>query len=224
MNTNKSDLYSSFVWIFSALSIFIYSSLGLRGLKLPGVEHLVNFLSDSSGWDIYLAAFISIFFEGLYFVGSFFPGSTLVVILAILAQFGGTWSFMVTIAAIFGGWCIAGIVNIFIAKLYKKSVTHSLSEEEFQVRDRVWTTWFPTFRANYEVAQIIEGGDPWKVFFSSVRVKLWASGAAALYALIVPFFIDINTLSNKEGFISLAIVGIVTLIVGMLKVRNYYKK
>jgi hypothetical protein len=224
MKTNKSELYSALVWIFSALVIFVYSGLALLGLELPGVEQLLNFLSNASGWEIYLAAFISIFLEGLYFVGSFFPGSTLVVILAILSQSGGTWSFLTTIFAIFIGWCVAGIVNIFIAKQYRRAVIKRLQEEDFAVKDHIWTTWFPAFRANYEVSQITEGGEPWEVFLSSVRVKLWASGAAALYTVIIPFFIDINEVSNEEGFVSLALIGIITLIVGIIKVRHSHAR
>jgi hypothetical protein len=221
MRSHTSELYSAWVWIFAALSIFIYSVLGLLGFKLPGVEQLVNWLSIASGWQIYVAAFVSIFIEGLYFIGSFFPGSTLVIIVAILAQFISPLSFLLIIGVIFIGWCLAGVANIFFAKLYRQAVIRNLANEEPEVKDRVWTTWFPAFRANYEVAQITEGGDAWKVFLSSVRVKLWASGAAALYALIIPFFIDITKISNEEGFLSLIIVGLITLAVGVVKLRNY---
>lgn len=223
MQQNTSALYSALVWVFAALSIFTYSVLGLLGFKLPGVEQLIDWLSAASGWQLYVAAFVAIFIEGLYFVGSFFPGSTLVIILAILAQFIGPLSFLLAIIVIFIGWCLAGLANIFFATLYRKTLIQNLVREDFEVKDRVWTTWFPAFRANYEVAQITEGGNPWKVFLSSVRVKLWASAATALYALAIPFFIDITKISNEEGFISLTAVGVITLVVGLVKARNYFR-
>ena len=37
----------------------------------------------------------------------------------------------------------------------------------------------------------------------------------------IPLFIDIEDISNEEGFISLAIVGIITSIVGIVKIRHY---
>jgi len=96
-------------------------------------------------------------------------------------------------------------------------------EKEFEVKYKIWITWFPAFRSNYEVAQIIQGGDAWKVFLSSVNVKSRVSIAATICALVIPLFIDITETSSKEGFASFIIVGIITLIVGLVKLKNWYK-
>lgn len=210
-----SQIFGALVWIISAIAMFVYVALAFFGYTVPGVEGLVIFLSSVQGSYIYGAAFLAMLIEGLYFFGSFFPGSTLVVIIAILAQAGGVLSFMFAIAAVFLGWVLAGVINILCAKVLRK--TNLPSGEVVAVHDRVWTTWFPAFRANYEVAQIIEGGNVFAVLMSSVRVKLWASAAAALYALSLSLIIDVSTISNKEGFVSLAVVAIVTFVVGCVK-------
>lgn len=216
--------YSGMVWIVSALALVTYRIIGMAQADIPGVEELVTFLSSVDGAYIYLSAFIAIFIEGFYFVGSFFPGGTLVVILAILSQVTGPAAFLGTIAAIFIGWCLAGVVNILLAKTYHLKVARLEEDADYEVKDRPWATWFPAFRANYEVAQIAEGGNPLQVFLSSVRVKFKASMIAALCTLIVPLFVDIRTIDNEEGFVAVMVVAGISFIVGAVKLKRYYSR
>lgn len=217
---DRSEFYGSLVWIFSGLVMLTYGSIGLWGVRVPGVEQLVAMLQNTSGVYLYGAAFLAIFIEGIYVVGSFVPGSTLVLVLAILSQVGGFWTFVFTILAIFIGWCCAGAVNMAIGSFYKSAVLKSAPDDSFTIQDRFWTTWFPAFRANYEVAQVAQGGHPLRVFVSSVRVRFFASLAAAGGALLVPFVIDITQMRNEEGFLSLGIVATITLVVGVVKLRQ----
>lgn len=219
---NKSSLYSAIVWILAGIALVIYCVLGLLDTAVPGVEELVILLSTIDPKHIYLAAFISIFIEGLYFVGSFFPGSTLIVIVAILSQVSGPLVFIGTIITIFIGWCAAGAVNIYLAKTYRHKIARLPEQVHYEIKDRLWTTWFPSFRANYEVMQIAEGGNTRKVFFSSVRVKFWASLAAAVYVLIIPFFIDIKEVSNDEGFVSAVVIALISFAVGFYKLKMHF--
>ncbi len=218
----KSELYGSFVWIFSSIVIFTYISFALLGGKLPGVEQLLDFISGINEEYIYVAAFLSVFIEGLYFIGSVFPGTTLIVLIAILSQTGGVAIFAITILSIFIGWSLASIVNIFFARVYKTKVLAQQQDDDFEVKDRLFVTWLPVFRANYEVAQVSQGGRPLKVFFSSLRVKFFACTAATIGIIILAMIIDVNTLSNEEGFATLAIVALISLTVGVTKARSYY--
>ncbi len=212
--------YSALVWILSAVSLYIYCVMGFLNAKIPGVEELVKFLSNADEKHVYLAGFISVFIEGLYFVGSFFPGTTLIIVVSILSQITGYWVFAGTILTIFIGWCLAGLVNIIVAKTYHLKVAKLEEKTDYEVRDKLWTTWFPAFRANYEVAQITDGGNPFKVFLSSVRVKFLVTLAIATGAMIVPLFINIHNLNNEEGFASVALVATISLIVGIVKIKK----
>ena len=223
MNSNKTELHSALVWLFSAFALFAYGVLGLLNAKILGVEQLVEFISHADSSLIYFTAFLSVFIEGLYIVGAFFPGSTLIVVVALLSQMVSQTVFFLTILTIFIGWCLAGVVNIFIGRLYRKAVIERINRKEFLLRDRVWTTWFPSFRASYEVSQIVEGGKPWLVFLSSVRVKIWASIVMALSTFVLSYFIDINEVSNEEGIASLFVIALITLSVGIVKLRRYFK-
>lgn len=219
--SQKPEIFGALVWIASAMVIFVYVLFAWLGFSVPGVEQLVSTLAEVEGAYVYAAAFVAMLIEGLYFFGSFFPGSTLVVLIAILAQSGGLVSFLLTIAAIFFGWLLAGLVNILWAKIFFTQVINDRMVIK-PVQDRPWTTWFPAFRANYEVAQVVEGAPWYRVFMSSARVKAWASLAAALYAFVASRMVDVSTISNEEGFVSLAVVALVTLIVGCVKWRNAY--
>jgi hypothetical protein len=221
--SSRRELYSAIVWIFAGLSLVAYGITGFVNASIPGVEELVAFLYSVEGKYIYLAAFVSIFIEGIYFIGNFFPGSTLIVILALFSQLAGAAVFIGTILAIFAGWCLAGIVNILFANIYRSKIARLQEDDEYKIKDRLWTTWFPAFRANYEVAQIVDGGNPLKVFLSSVRVKSWASIAAALFILIIPLFVDINEVSNEEGFVTVAVVAVISFVVGAVRLRRYFK-
>ncbi len=218
---NKGELYSGIVWILSACSLVTYGLLGLFSGRVPGVEQIVSFISNASGTYIYIAAFLSILIEGLYFLGSFFPGTTLIAIIALLSQVHGTMTLVTTVATIFLGWCTAGALNIFFAKTYRTQVLKQVHNDTYHVHDRLWATWFPAFRANYEVAQVAAGGNPMKVFLSSVRVKFLVSLAMIAGALIAPFIIDIHTVSNEEGFLSLAGIASISFVVGVIKIRSY---
>ena len=70
--------------------------------------------------------------------------------------------------------------------------------------------------------QIAEGGNPLKVFLSSVRVKFWASLAATVYVLVIPYFIDIHTITNDEGFASVIIIAGISFAVGLYKLKVHF--
>ena len=211
LTTNKR---SALVWILSGFFLLFYGLLGLLEFTIPGLEELSSYIEEMTGMHLYTAAFLAIFFEGLYVVGSFIPGSTLVILLAILAQTGGIVTFLYTIFAIFIGWCVAGAINIFItSKLIAKTDVPSLAE--LAVHDRMLTTWYPAFCSNYEVAQVVAGISPLRVFWSSVRVKVLASLGAAAYACIVPLIIDVENLQNEDGFFTVLLIGVICVGVGV---------
>ncbi len=222
IKTDKSQLYAGIIWIISAVALAVYGVILFLDSQIPGMGELVKFLSNINEKYIYLAAFLSIFIEGLYFIGSFFPGSSLVIIIAIISGTNGLAVFITTILLIFIGWSLAGVVNIYLAKIYRNKIIKLKLPEDYQVKDRVWTTWFPAFRSSYEVAQIVEGGSPLKVFVSSLRVRFWASLFVGSLALIIPLLIDIKDSSDRESFMVILVVLCISLIVGIKKVRKYY--
>ena len=217
---HRAELYGSFVWILSGSVILIYVSFALLGHKLPGIEELVDFLTTIPQNYIFLAACISMFIEGLYFIGSFFPGTSLVILISILSQSGGLPTFLITMIFVFFGWCLAGGVNILLARFFMKTLVSHDAKTPYEVKDNADMTWFPAFRANYEVAQVSEGGDPLSVFISSVRVKALTCIGAVFYSLVIAYFIDLQSLEYQEVFRGLAVIGIVTLLVGLVKVRK----
>lgn len=219
---HSSRYYGALVWIVSGCALSTYGILGLLQVGIPGVEELVGFLENANGIYIYIAAFLAIFLEGLYFFGNFFPGSTIILILTILSQAGGPLVFIATITTIFFGWCTAGAVNIIMARTYQKNIIGRAAQPQTVVSDNLLTTWFPAFRANYEVAQIAEGGNPWRVFLSSVRVKFIVSLGMLVTTFLIPYVIDIKTVDNEEGFLSVAMIAIIFFTVGIYKIRKAY--
>jgi hypothetical protein len=203
---------SGMVWIISGSVLGTYSLLGLIGFGVPGIEDLVAFLSQAEGWEFIVAAFIAIMFEGLYLVGNFFPGTSIVMLLAVLSSVGSWWRFVATIVAIFIGWCVAGAINIFLA--HRAMQRAEKPAEPFVVRDNVLLTWLPTFRANYEVSQIAAGGNLWQVLFSAIRVRFIASLVAGAIAAVVAVAIDLESIDNEEGFLSLFVFVAIMLYVG----------
>lgn len=217
---NRSKLYGGIVWMLSAVALLTYGYFGLTNTNVPGVEEFVDFVSSAEGVWIYAAAFLAIFFEGLYFIGSFFPGSTFVLLIAIVAQAGGTLQFLGVILTVFIGWIFAGLVNIYGARFFSKTMLKDAQKLQ-DIEDNAGMTWFPAFRANTEVAQIAEGHPKREVFLSSLRVKAYASVGAAVYALIIPFIIDIQELNNEEGFWGLSVIAAISFGVGVYKVWEY---
>jgi hypothetical protein len=220
MTQNKTKLYAGLVWILSGTALLIYGILGLTQTDMLGAEQLITFVNSADGIYLYLAAFISILLEGLYFIGSFFPGSSIVLLLAILAQTGGSLQFLLVIMTVFLGWTLAGVLNIFgatyFSHLFKiKTTTTDVIKQDAEI------TWFPAFRSNSEVAQITEGHSMRKVFLSSTLIKLYASAGVAVYALVLPFIINIQELSNEEGFIGLGIIALINFVVGGMKIYEY---
>jgi hypothetical protein len=208
---NKSQLYAGLIWVASAAALAIYGTLLLSNSEIPGMGDLVRFLSSIDDTYIYLAAFISVFIEGLYFVGSFFPGASLVMIIAIISGASGYLVLFTTLLLIFVGWSLAGMCNIYFAKMYRSKVIKLQHDDEYGVSDRVWTTWFPAFRSSYEVAQVVEGGNPLKVFISSLRVRFFATIFVGILSLIVPLILDINETSDKESLTTISIVMCISL-------------
>ena len=223
MKQNRAKLYGAFVWILAGAALLMYGILGLTQTNVPGVEQLVALVNNAQGNYIYLAAFVAIFFEGLYFIGSFFPGTSLVLLIAIVGQIGGLEQFMYIIATVFVGWVLAGAVNVLGAKYLSK--TFKPSEQTLEkLEQNAEITWFPAFRANTEVAQVTEGHSMKKVFISSTIIKVYVSVGLAVYATIIPFFIDIQNVENDEGFWGLAVIALINFGIGGSKIYEYYKK
>lgn len=219
---DKSSLYAGIIWIISAIALAIYGTLLFLNSEIPGMGELVHFLSAIDKKYIYLAAFLSIFIEGLYFIGSFFPGASLVMIIAIISGTSGYVVFSTTLSLIFIGWSLAGIVNIYLAKIYRNKIAKLQHSEDYHVKDRVWTTWFPAFRSSYEVAQVIEGGHPIRVFISSLKVRFWATLFVGALSLVIPLVLDIHDSSDSESFLTIFVVFCISLVVGIRKVKSYF--
>lgn len=209
---------SGYVWVVSATALGIYALIGLSNVRVPGVEELLTLLDSASGWQFMAAGFVAILLEGLYVIGNFFPGTTTVLLLAVLSSVGSWWQFAGTILAIFLGWCVAGLLNIaFAYRLFRAG--KPLPEHVFIVHDNIWLSWFPAFRANYEVSQIAAGGNVWQVVSSALRVRFFASLAAAGLAALVAALIDLTTIDNEEGFASILVIASIMLIVGWSELR-----
>ena len=218
---DKSQLYAGIIWIVSAIALAIYGAMLFINSNIPGMGELVKFLSNIDERYIYLAAFLSVFIEGLYFIGSFFPGASLVLIIAFISGANGYSVFCVTLLLIFIGWSLAGAVNVYLAKTYRGKILKLSHQSDYHVKDRVLTTWFPAFRSSYEVAQVVSGGHPLKVYLSSLRVRFWATLFVGALSLIIPLMLDIDKSSDKESFLTIFIVFCISLIVGIIKIRNY---
>jgi hypothetical protein len=221
---DRHALLASTVWMISGIVFLIYGIIIIVNVDVPGVEYLFSLLSSIDGKYIYITAFFAVLIEGLYVIGNFFPGSTLVVVLSIVSQTFSPIIFALTMLAIFVAWSISGIINIVLAKYYHLKVAKLEQVDDYKIKDRYFTTWYPAFRANYEVAQITEGANPIRVFFSSQRVKFVTCVGITIIAMIVPLFFDIKTVSNEEGVVTLFILSAICLIVGGIKIRKYFKQ
>jgi len=215
---DNSSYRSGIVWLLAGLAVTTYATIGILLEDIPGIQQLIVWLNSFVGMWVLVAVFIAILIEGLYFVGSFFPGSSIVLVLAILTQ-SDSWSlFWLTIATILFGWILASVINIYFAKKYRIA-----PDEKFIVEDRMLLTWLPAFRANYEVAQVVSGADPMQVFLSSVKVKLFGSAIVTLALVLLAEGIDVTELSNDEGFATLYVSASVMIGIGIWQIRKYYK-
>jgi len=202
------------VWIIAGIGLLTYATIGTLLQDIPGIEQLVAWLESLAGWWVLLAAFVAMFLEGLYFIGSFFPGTSIVVVLAVLTGGIDGGFFIALILTIFLAWCLAGVVNILLAERFRLA-----PNIEAVVEDRPLETWFPAFRANHEVAQVIAGAHRWRVFLSSVRVKLFGCLVFVAYGVLVPLFVDVTTLSNDQGFSTLFVVAAIMIGVGWYQLK-----
>jgi hypothetical protein len=223
MQQNPAKFYGGIVWLVSGCALLIYGILGLTQPDMLGAEQLISFIQSAEGIYLYSAVFTAILLEGLYFIGSFFPGTSIVLLLSILAQSGGSIEFMFVIMLVFLGWTLAGAINILCAAYFSHLLkTHTPSTSPLQQDAEI--TWFPAFRSNAEVAQVTEGHKKSKVFLSSTLIKLYASAGLIVYSLVLPMIIDIQNLSNEEGFFGLGIIALINFTIGTKKILEYRKE
>ena len=212
---DKAQFRSGVVWLLAGLAVTAYATVGIVVEDIPGIQQLITWLNSFVGWWVLVAVFIAILIEGLYFIGSFFPGSSIVLIIAILSQSDSWLLFWLTIATIFTGWVLSSVVNIYFAKKYSIQ-----PDTSFVVKDKVLLTWLPAFRANYEVSQVVQGANPLKVFVSSVRVKLFGSAIVTLALLLLAEGVDVSQMSNDEGFATMYVSAFVMVVVGIRQIRK----
>lgn len=216
----RSQRYSGYVWLAAAAGLVVYGAIGLLGKNVPGAEELLAWMQSVDGQLIIVAAGVSILIEGLYFVGSFFPGTTLVILFAAMAQVQNTASFMLTIAAIFLGWIGASVCNIVFARWYALRLGFTRDSIATPESDHFLASWFPAFRSNVEVAQVIAGVRPWHVFYSSVRVKVFGTILLMGAVFIFPLMIDVHEIDNEEGFTTIFVMAAIMAGVGCVQLRK----
>jgi len=218
----KHDFNASLVWFFASLSLFLYGILVLYEIGIPGIRDIFSFLESIPQEYIYFTAGGALFFEGLYIVGNFFPGTTIVALIAVLSSFFGYQAFFFTLFALWIGWVSAGAVNIFVsAFFYKKKKIKTPSHSS--LKDNIFFTWYPSFRASYEVALVLRGEKPLTVFLSSLRVKTILIILLLIGGMIVPYIFDVGSMSNEEGVITTFIASFLSLCVGVFYFRKYKK-
>lgn len=213
---------SGYVWIFSGICLLIYAIVGLVGYEIPGIEQAAFFLSSVEGYAVFWAAFFVILIEGIYLIGNFFPGSTILIMITLGAKIQNTYAFLGAIISIIIGWCLAGGINVIIGRLLRLKYASAQSDARYKpnLNSQKWITWFPAFRSNYEVAQVIEGNSLTEVLVSSSKIKLITSVGMMLVLYVSSFFVNVSTLDNSEGFKSLIIISAICFIVGTSKIIN----
>lgn len=206
---------SGLIWLIAGIGVLAYGCIGIYFDDIPGIELLIDWLQSLAGWWILLAVFIAILIEGLYLVGSFFPGSSIAVLLALLSQTSSLVLFLSTIASIFLGWSIAGLINVYGAKRFALP-----DEPEVRVGDFYLFTWLPSLRANQEVAHTLVGIPPLRVFLWSMKVKFFASLFMMVVVLGLAYILDVNNISDDEGFATLFVSAVIMIGVGATQIKK----
>lgn len=211
INTNKKSAY---IWIVAGIVFFIYSYILFSNIEINIIESLITFLSNINKEVIYLGAFIAIFIESIYLIGTFFPGSSLILLLAIASQFNGMATYFITILSIFLGWSLSTFVNIYIGKalLDKNEVPTKTNK----IKENYFITWFPAFRANDEVSQASIGRPVTEIIQSSLKIKFVTSLIMMIAVIIIANTIEFAT-AVEETYTSVIFVGFVCLGVGIYK-------
>lgn len=207
----KLDVAQGIVWIVGGFASIAYAVYGVF-FEAPGVVQLANFLASAEGSFMLVAVFIAILIEGIYIFGAFFPGSSIVVLLAIIGLGFDLLFFVAIIFCVYVGWVFSSLVNVILADVFR----HRLLPHFNKIDDRRphfasnFVTWFPVFRANSEVARVISGSG-WKtVFFQSVLFKLIVSMLMGLLLFFFGGLVDVNQIDNREGFLALFLVGVLS--------------
>ena len=60
------------------------------------------------------------------------------------------------------------------------------------------------------------------MIFLTMIISFFASIFAGIIAYISALFIDLENISNEEGLVTLLIVAVITLVVGVIKIRSYF--
>lgn len=208
---NRSEIHSAWVWVIAAGVMYTYGVIGLFTVTIPGVDQLISWISSIPTTYIVIAAFVVIFLEGLYVLGSVFPGSSFTVLFAATAGLQSPTQFILVITAIFIGWSLSGVVNtIYANRIYRTEIV-----TKQQKPTHLWYTWFPAFRANQEVAEVARGVPLHQVLSSSVTVKFFACLAVSGAAYSIPLFININEISAQDGFWGVIAFATFTLGIGL---------
>lgn len=210
----KPEIHSAWVWIAASGVMYVYGLLGLFALEVPGVDALISYIQSIHTSYIIIAAFLVILIEGIYAIGAVFPGSSFTLLLAAIAGLQSPGQFILVLIAIFSGWSVSSILNIVYARYIYKPESDTPEEK---LSSHVWYTWFPAFRANYEVAEIARGVSVKNVLASTLLVKLIATIVVGAIAFIVPLFIDISQIDSKEGFLGVLLIATITLGIGLFK-------
>jgi hypothetical protein len=212
------DTRSALTWYIAALGLATYGTLVLFETPVPGVADLFALLEGVDAVHIYLTAFVAILFEGVYVVGTFVPGTSIILLSALVSGIGGIDVLMVTTLVLYVGWLCAGLINIFVAKkLTKTPSTHTPHSSSLYM---AVLTCYPSFRAAQEVAEVVRGVRWQSVFVRSAYIKAAALCCFFVGALIVPYVIPTDTISNEEGVFTVYALAVVCVGIGLYHMRG----
>lgn len=210
---NESHKRAAFAWLFAAFALSVYASLVVSHTFVPGVADILLWLQHIDTRHIYVTALLAASVEGLYVVGAFFPGTSLIFLSALTAGLGGVHTLVVTSVAMYIGWLCAGVVNVAFAKRFVKN---GATPSVLKISKRLMlVTWYPAFRAAQEVAEVLDGTSPLSVFISSAYIKFLAVTCFFFGALLIPHVISVGEISNGDGVVTVFALAFCSFIVGM---------
>jgi hypothetical protein len=217
-SSDTSARNSAITWYIAAFGLATYGTLVLFDTPMPGISDLFTFLQEIDTSQVYIAAFVGMFFEGVYILGAFIPGTSLIMLAALTAGLGGVWVLAITTVAIYLGWFCAGCVNIFLAT-HVSRVPPRQDARTASLRTMILTC-YPSFRATQEVAEIASGV-PWqRVLLQSAYIKAVTLACFFVGALVVPYIVPLELITDREGVFTVYALAVVCVGIGLYHMRG----
>lgn len=213
------DLFSKIpILPLTALIIYLlFLILGNIGL-IPSTQEIITYLESLYTSYGLVGLSIATFFEGIVYIGLYFPGSTIIILAILFSENNLKSIFLITLTVAIV-WTITSILNYLLGILMSKKKIPEIEKKNIS-KGFLFSFLHQNALAFYFFNEGIRRKNPWKLLITFPIMFIWGFFLVSLLSLFKNYVKEV--VENPLSMILLLIVWFIVNLIYNIKKENSY--